>query len=650
MPDSVGGNGGARPRVVAIVGPFGSGKTTLCDALLAAAGAPAARPGERAGRGPGLRIASCSFMGDRWTLLDCSGSVEFFHDAECALAVADLAVVVCEPAPEKAAAVGPLLRALQQQDVPHLLFINKIDAMQGRVRDTLAALQHWSPKKLVLRQIPIRDGERITGYVDLASERGYHYQKGAASKPVAVPAGAQEREREARTELLETLADHDDALLEKILEDIPPTGDEVYRDLHKDLAEGTIVPVLLGAGEAAHGVRRLWKALRHDAPDPAETEARRGIAAEGGPLLQVFRTVHAGHSGKISYARVWRGQLADGANLEGQRLAGLYRFENGAPVKAASAGPGEIVGLGRLERVATGATIGGPALPWPAPPPPVYALAIAAEDRKDEVKLHGALQRLAEEDPCITVVHDPESSATVLHGQGEMHLLAAAERLRAAGLKVAVAPPRIPFRETIRRSVQQHARLKRQTGGHGQFADVTLEVAPLARGEGFRFASRVVGGAVPKQYVPAVGEAAEDALAQGAARAARGGRGGRAGRRHVPCRGQLRHGVPDRDPDGDAGRPGQGRPGAARADRPGVHQRSRRLHAERPAPRHRPARPHSGLRSADGLARLGRRGGADPGRRAAGADHRPALADHGPRHLPPRLRPPGRNAARSVMT
>ena len=515
MPDSLGGNGRARPRVAALVGPYGSGKTTLCDAMLAAAGAPASRPGEKAARGAGLRVSNCSFMGDRWALLDCPGSVEFFYDAQCALAVADLAVVVCEPAPEKAVAVGPLLRALHETDIPHLLFINKMDALSGRVRDTLAALQAWSPQKLVLRQVPIRDGEQVTGYVDLASERGYRYRKGEASQLIAVPSDALEREREARSELLEALADHDDALLEKILEDVAPTSDEVYRDLRKDLAEGAIVPVLLGAGEAAHGVRRLWKALRHDAPDPAQTAVRRGIDPEGGTLLQVFRTVHAGHAGKISSARVWRGEVPEGMTLDGQRLAGLYRFENGAPVKTGAAGPGEIVGLGRLDGVGTGATIGDKALPWPSPPAPVYALAIAADDRKDEVKLHAALHRLVEEDPCITVEQDAEMAATVLHGQGEMHLHAALDRLRAGGLKVSVAPPLVPFRETVRRAVQQHARLKRQTGGHGQFADVTLEIAPRGRGEGFRFTDRIVGGAVPKQYIPAVGEAAEEALGKG---------------------------------------------------------------------------------------------------------------------------------------
>jgi elongation factor G len=502
---------------VALAGPYSSGKSALCDALLAAAGGPAVRV-ERGTRAAttGIRPASCTFMGDSWTLLDCPGSVEFFYETQAALAVADIVVVVAEPAPEKAQAVGPLMRALHEEGIPHLLFINKVDTPTGQLRDAIAALQAYSPEPLVLRQVPIREGEKVTGYVDLASERAYQYRRGEASQMIAVPAHMVEPEREARGVLLEALADHDDALLEKLLEDVVPSTQEVYGQLHKDVLDDAIVPVLLGAGEAGHGVRRLWKALRHDAPDPAQTAERRGIDPEGGLLLQVFKTVHAGHTGKLSYARVWRGEVAEGAVLDGQRVAGLYRFENGAPVKTGAAKLGEVVGLGRLESVATGATIGGPTLAWPTPPSAVYGLAIGTDDRKDDVKLHGALQRLVEEDPCVAVVQDPEIGLTVLRGQGEMHLGAAVDRLsKIGGVKVSVSSPPVPFRETIRRPVSQHARLKRQTGGHGQFADVTLEIAPRARGEGFRFSDKIVGGAVPKQYIPAVGEAAEAALAKG---------------------------------------------------------------------------------------------------------------------------------------
>src|ERR1700688_4950681 len=265
MPNSLSGQGGARPRSVALVGPYGSGKSTLFDALLTAAGGPARRPGEARGRGggTGAQLGHCSFMGDRWAIFDCPGSVEFAHEACSALAVVDLAIVVCEPAPEKALAVAPLLRFLRNEDVPHLLFINKIDTLTGRVRDTLAALQLWSSRPLVLRQVPVRERDAITGYVDLASGRAYRYRKGEPSEVSTFPAHMVEQESEARFALLEKLADHDDALLEKVLEDVTPSCEEIYRDLHRDIAEGTVVPIMLGARERDSGVRRLWKALWH---------------------------------------------------------------------------------------------------------------------------------------------------------------------------------------------------------------------------------------------------------------------------------------------------------------------------------------------------------------------------------------------------
>ncbi len=513
---------GARPRSVALVGPYGSGKSTLFDALMAAAGSPVRRPGETRERAMGteLRLGHCSYLGDAWSLLDCPGSVEFAHEADCALAVADLAVVVCEPNPARAVTVAPLLKRLAEARLPYIVFVNKIDTLAGRVRDTLAALQAHAAHPLVLRQVPIREGESVTGYVDVVSERAYRYRKGMPSELVQLPSHMQEREREALTALLEVLADHDDALLEKILEDVTPSTAEIYAQLHRDQVSGTVVEMLLGSAESDSGVRRLWKALRHDTPEAERTAARRGIAPDGEPLAQVFRTTHAGHAGKLSYARIWRGPVRDGASLGGARVGGVYRMQGGESAKVPEAASGELVALGRLEAATTGATLSpaGAAAPlaFPRPPEPLYALAVATADRKDDVKLSGALHKLLEEDASLAVAHSQETGETILSGQGEMHLNAALDRLaRGFGLKLETTRPQVAFRETIRKPVRQHARLKRQTGGHGQFADVTILVEPRPRGAGFAFHDRIVGGTVPRQYIPAVGEAAEDAARKG---------------------------------------------------------------------------------------------------------------------------------------
>jgi elongation factor G len=505
------------PRTVALVGPYGSGKSTLFDALLAAAGSPPRRGGER-GAGE-LRLAHCTFMDEPWALIDCPGSVEVAYAAQSALAVADLAVLVCEPDPARAPTAAPILRVLDGYGVPFLVFINRVDTLAGRARDAVAALQPFTSRPLVLRQVPIREGEAVVGYVDVVSERAFRYRRGAPSERIELPATMTARNEEARAGLLEVLADHDDALLEKVVEDVPPTAAEIYGRLRIDEAAGTVGGVLLGAADRTWGVRRLWKALRHDAPAAADTAERRGVAPEGGALVQVFRTINGGHGGKVSWTRIWRGPLKDGAALGSARLSGIWRLPGGEPVKIAEAETGEVVALGRLEGVPTGAVLGdvGEAmLPFPETPEPLYALAIATADHKDDVRLAGALQKLADEDPTLTVRQDQETGETVLAGQGEMHLRGVIERLAGTfGVRVIAQKPRVPYKETIRKPVHQHGRLKKQTGGHGQFADVKLDIVPRARGEGFRFVDKIVGGAVPRNFIPAVGEAAEEALRKG---------------------------------------------------------------------------------------------------------------------------------------
>lgn len=507
------------PRAVALVGPYGSGKSTLFNALMEAAGVPLRRVGDPKSHNLSTeaRLGHCSFLGDSWSVVDCPGSVEFAYEAASALAAVDLAVVVAEPEPSRAVALRPVFRMLEEMEVPFLVFINKIDTLEVPPKDLIAALQAEASRPLVLRQVPIREGEAVTGYVDLVSERAYRYRPDTASELIRMPAAIAETEQAAHEALIDTLADRDDALLEKVVEGMVPTPDELYEHLQKDLAARSLAGVMFGAAEHANGVMRLWKALRHDTPGPAVTAARRGIAPEGPPLAQVFKTTYAGQAGKLSYGRIWRGPLRDGASFGGVRVGGILRTLGNETQKIAEAGTGDLVGLGRLDGVATGAALGegGETLPFPAPPPPVHTVAITA-DRKDDVRLSGALQKLLEEDPSLSLTRDAETGDTLLAGQGEIHLNRVIDRLgRVWGLTVGTARPRVRFKETIRKAVHQHARLKRQTGGHGQFADVTLDIAPRARGEGFLFTDRIVGGAVPRNYIPAVADAAEAATHKG---------------------------------------------------------------------------------------------------------------------------------------
>ncbi|UYN96736.1 MAG: elongation factor G [Enhydrobacter sp.] len=535
---------GGRPgsgahRVVALCGPYLSGKTSLLESILYATGAIGRRGSTRAGtsigdgtqearkRGMGteLNIASVDYLGDQWTFLDVPGSIEFQHDAFAALAVCDAAVVVCEPSPERVTTLAPLLKYIEDRHIPHIFFINKIDSAEARVRDMLAALQTVSTRKLVLRQVPIRraqpDGaEETIGYVDLVSERAYRYKASGASDLIEMPAEILPRETEARREMLETLSEFDDTLLEQLIEDVAPEKSLIYRDLHDEFGADQIAPVLLGAGDRENGVRRLLKALRHDTPFAAETAARRSLGADGAALAECFKVVHQAHAGKLSICRVWSGTLTEGQTIGGQRIGGLFRPFGQRLDKVAEARTGEIVALAKFDALSSGQAIAGAGIAavgdFPAVDSPVFALALAAKNRNDEVKLSGALHKIVEEDPSLSFEARAETHELLLKGQGEMHLRVAIDKLAGRyNVAVETQQPRVAYRETIQAGTQQHARYKRQTGGHGQFADIKVELKPLPRGSGFRFVDRIVGGVVPRNFIPAVELGLIDYLKEG---------------------------------------------------------------------------------------------------------------------------------------
>ncbi len=535
---------GGRPgsgahRVVALCGPYLAGKTSLLESILYATGAIGRRGSTRAGtsigdgaaearkRGMGteLNIASVDYLGDQWTFLDAPGSIEFQHDTFAALAVCDAAVVVCEPSPERVLALAPLLKYIEDHHVPHIFFINKIDSAQVRVRDMLAALQTVSTRKLVLRQVPIRRGtadgaEETIGYVDLVSERAYRYRSSGASDLIEMPAEILPREAEARREMLETLSEFDDALLEQLIEDVAPEKSLIYRDLHDEFGNDLIAPVLLGAGDRENGVRRLLKALRHDTPVAAVTAQRRGLPSTGVAVAECFKVLHQAHAGKLSLCRVWSGTLGEGQSLGGHRIGSLLRPFGQRLDKIADAKAGEIVALAKVEALSAGQSISASGIAavadFPKAEPPVFALALAARNRNDEVKLSGALHKVVEEDPSLSFEPRAETHELLLKGQGEMHLKIAVEKLGGRyNVAIDTVAPRIAYRETIQAGASQHARYKRQTGGHGQFADIRIEIRPLQRGAGFRFVDKIVGGVVPRNFIPAVEEGLRDYLREG---------------------------------------------------------------------------------------------------------------------------------------
>jgi elongation factor G len=455
-------------------------------------------------------FATTNFMGDNYTFVDCPGSIEFIQDMRSVLPAVDAAVVVCEADEKKVPQLQLILRELEDQNIPRFIFLNKIDKADKRVRETIKLLQPASRVPLLLRQIPIWNGDIISGFVDLALERAFVYKEHAPSEIIEIKGENLDRKKEARFTMLETLADHDDQLMEQLLEDIEPPRDKVFDDLAKELRDRIVCPVLIGVATRSNGVLRLLKALRHESPGVSETAQRLGVKTGNETVALVLKTFHTTHGGKMSVARLLSGQAGDGTTLMGQH------FE-----KRGQAAVGEMVALGKLDNVKTGDTLSSgkqtaAALLQARPYAPVLAIAVQAKERKDDVKLGPAFTKLTEEDPSLSVVHNAETHEVVIWGQGEMHLRVAAEHLADRFMvPVSTRPPSVGYRETIRKPVTQRGRHKKQSGGHGQFGDVVLEIKPLPRGSGFKFEDRITGGVVPRNYIPAVEEGVIDALKHG---------------------------------------------------------------------------------------------------------------------------------------
>jgi elongation factor G len=527
-------------RSVAILGPYSSGKTSLLESILEHTGAVTRQGSVEAGNTVGdasreardhsmsveINVATVEYLGEKFTFLDCPGAIDMRYEATAAISAVDAAVVVCEDDAKKVPALQLILKQLEDRGIPHFLFLNKVDKAETRVRDIIPMLQPASKLPLVLRQILIRDGDEVKGFIDLAMERAYIYRSGQLSEEVELPKDDKEREADARFAMLEKLADYDDALMELLLDDVNPDEGTVFGDLSDEFQHGDICPVLLGSAAKGNGVTRLLKALRHEAPYVSQTAENLEVS-ERESCAQVLKTFHTEHGGKLSLLRILTGQFADSSTVYGRdgaedRISGIFTITGQEPKKLSGmAGPGDTVAFGKLENCKTGDTISlvkgdDVQVGIPAPEQPVMGISIAAKAHSDEVRLTAALEKIIDEFPSISLEHNQQLGELVLWGQGDMQLRIARERLvRKYGIDVATASRKIPYKETIRKSTEVRGRHKKQSGGHGQFGDVVIEIKPLPRGMGFEFSDSITGGVVPKQYIPSVEQGVREYIASG---------------------------------------------------------------------------------------------------------------------------------------
>lgn len=536
----------SRARNIAIVGSHHAGKTTLVEALLSHCGAVSRKGSVVDGtsttdhepeciahaQSTTVGFAHCSDADIDMTLIDCPGFVDFLEETRLAISGADAVAIAIEADPTRVAQIQNLVDFLEARRLPHLFVINKLDRAGSDFAGTLAALQSAYGRHVVAEHWPIGMAESFRGYADLATRKAYLYD-GTRERESALPEELRDRVDRARGELLEAMADFDDHLMEQILEGIEPSQEVVERDLCAECSHDQIVPVLVAAGLPGYGVTALLRAMERWFPSPADAPT---VDAEGRPIelrpdgpviAHVIKTTIHPQSGKLSIVRVLSGTLKPDATLtnvsrgdEKVRAGGLYRLQGKKQEPIAEAGPGSVVALARLESVATGDTLTTNGLrillPHVRRAEPVFAVAVRPKERIDEAKISQMLARIVDEDPALRLQRAEITNELQLMGSGEQHVSIAVERLgRKYKVEVETHPPAIPYQETISTGTEIHSRYKHQTGGHGQFADVWLRIAPCERGHGVTFEEKIVGGVVPRQFIPAVEKGVREALMHG---------------------------------------------------------------------------------------------------------------------------------------
>lgn len=505
-------------RCFTVLGPSHSGKSTLAEKLVSLEGAA-----RRSSTPHGLGVATFDFLGEAWCALDAPGSIEALQHVQAALLASDACILCVPPNPDEAVLAAPYLRAVEASGTPCIIFINRIDEPKGRVRDIIAALQGYCGHPLVMRQVPIREDDRIVGAVDLISERAWRYREGQPSTLVKIPDDLVEREHEARAELLEHLSEFDDWLLEELIEDHEPANDAVYSISARVLAENKVMPVMVGAASHNNGVMRLMKALRHEAPAPDALRVRltADTGADGAALAAVgFHAYQRQNIGKTVLARAFEGGLKQGATLGGHGLGALQDAGSGKAAGTGDMEEGAVFAAVKSDHLAVPALYSAdaihPAPDWARAPTPMMQRVLAPVNERDETKLPGTLAKIAETDPGLTVEQEEGTGAQLVAVQGPVHMRELLKTLSEVfRVEVEERSPSPAYRETISKYADVHYRHRKQTGGAGQFADVKMTIRPNGRGEGFSFDESVKGGAVPRNYIPAVEAGAGEALAKG---------------------------------------------------------------------------------------------------------------------------------------
>lgn len=536
-----------RIRNVALISHGGAGKTSLAEALLFDAGAIPRLGSVDAGSATfdhdpdeqkrrqsiNLAIGTIEVDGARITIVDTPGYADFQSDVVEALAAVDAAIVVIDASAGVEVGTEEVWKLAEERGLPRFVFINKMDRENANYEATLDALKARFGPKIAPVYLPIGSADSFRGYVDVIEQHANVYE-GGKPKEAPIPDEMRAGEEARREALVEAAAEASDELMTKYLEGEPFSDGEIEAALHKGTREGSVVPVFVGSALRNIGVRELASMIAKHVPSAAEVGAR--PTADGkriepdpaGPFVaQVFKTTADPFVGRLTYFRVVAGTLHSQGHLwnasrkQEERIGNILGLLGKDQLVMSQAGPGDIVAVAKLASTQIGDTLVGdraqaielPRLQFTAPS---LQVSIEPESKADLDKLGQALQRMLEEEPAARVHREEGTGETILTAMGDAHVDVLVDRLkRKFGASVRTGTPRVPYRETIRKAAKIDNRFKRQTGGHGQFGHVVIEFEPLESGTGFEFGNRIVGGVVPRQYIPAVEKGLREALAEG---------------------------------------------------------------------------------------------------------------------------------------
>ena len=540
----------ARIRNVALVGHGGAGKTTLAEALLFCAGA-ISRQGrvedgttttdfdpEEVRRGISLSLALAPFEhdGHKINLLDAPGYADFVTDVHAALRVADLAIFVVSGVEGPEVQTEVAWRLAAERGIPRMFFVSKLDRERASFDRTVEQLRELFGAGIAPLQLPVGAESKFCGVADLLADAAFVYEGGKAGVRTEIPADMADAEAAAHDSLVEGIVVADDDLMERYLEGETLAVKELQETLAKGVADGTVFPVACGSAANLVGIDRLAQLLCEIGPSPLDrppaTVLAAGSATEvpcdpaGQPLAFVFRTLADPFVGKVSFLKVLSGTIRPDMHLTNprthadERLHGLFTMRGKEQESVPDLPAGDIGAVAKLADLTTGDTLapkGTPVVVTPLElPEPVLSIAVLPRSKGDEDKLMTGLHRLQEEDPALHVRRDDETHQTLLSGMGDTHLAMVTERLsRKFGVEVETEGVRVPFRETITRLADAEGKHKKQTGGHGQFGVAFLKVEPLPRGGGFEFVDKIVGGAIPRQFIPAVEKGVIETMSTG---------------------------------------------------------------------------------------------------------------------------------------